>query len=1405
VPEFIEVLIVARDLASGTVGRAADKMEARLKATKTEAAAAGLGLRNFGKEMDDAGGHAQSLTHDLDALGAHSTNAGRAMERMSSHTVRAGVAAEQSARRHEGLLGALDRLITTTGRYVAVQATHLAGLTRNSSLVRRLETDVGRLGARLGQVSRAVGFFTSGAARATASALGWVAANAKMVGSLGAAVGGFVAIGGAMVTVIGVFGGLTAATVAFVSALGALSGALVAIPAGFAAIGGAAAAVLGILKPATSGIFAFLHAQGQAAKAAGTGGGGGGGGASNAQGVADAERALARARVQATQSVGDAERTLGRVRQDSIVQNRAAEEQLRRTRVDAVNAVITAEEHLQQVLTDNARQRAQLQQSLADAQAALAGEGARGGANVGLAQAGVGEAQFDLNSFNTTAAGTESAARRDLARTQIDSIQRITDAERNLQQTRLQNVRQISDAERSLARARVSATQSVTDAERALQRARQASSGAGSAAANAVTAAWQKLSPVQRQIAREIQLIKQRWQELTAAAKGRFLAELLRDAQLVNRLLPMLAAVVSRFADAFTHALATVRAGFNDPAFVRAFQRVGTDMAGNFDRFLQAVVRTGQGFVYVLDAARPFLDWLGHLTTQWGNYFLNASKADDANGRLARFFRATRQVMTEVGHILRDLGVALFNVGRISFPQGRGLLGSLAQLAKEFRRFTEDHPESVRRFIDNGIKVFHAFARLIETASGVLGGVVATALTFNGPINLMLGALTDLLKLPFAGWLAACAVQLAIIARLLPFITFSQMLQGIKWAIGGLATFAAELIGFNIAIDSSTVLVGIFGVTLELAILPITAVVAAIAGLILIGVALWKNWFGIRDKAAAAWNAIKGIVLGHWRDIVAFLAGPLGWVYLALKFTGLWDDVKGIFTGAWSWISSRLPRWWNSITGWVTNTAGPAIAHAFGAVWGGVTSIVRRSVNGIVGIVEGFINTLIHGVNWILRHIGLGGDQIGDVHLPTVGGGAAQQQTGFGGPHGSNFGAAAIPRFEEGGVVPGPEGQPALILAHGGEVVLNRRQQRAGVAGSLVGGLQDIGGGALGAVGDVANFLSGIAGDVGGFISDHLPHVPDLKRFGVFGKVAVGAMQSMYHRVYNWVKGKVTSLVPDIGFGGGAGGGVTISHPGLIGGRWGGIDWGTLTPAQAAAGFGSGPVGYAPGDRALSSIDLRTVLAAALAATGHASVSNLYGMIAMALGESGGHTGIINQNDINWLQGTPSVGLLQTIFATFMSYAASNLRNILDPFHNAIAAIRYQFARYGRIVGHPGYASGGVIGEQEGWMGLLGQAVPILAHVGEWVLNPQQQLRLAAAVGGMSRARELVFDRRSVPTSSFAGGGIVMGVSPFSPPQRAGAPIGRDVHIEMPIYTSSPLVDVDYVAAVLEQRMQRTP
>ncbi|WEZ61636.1 phage tail tape measure protein [Bacillus subtilis] len=138
-------------------------------------------------------------------------------------------------------------------------------------------------------------------------------------------------------------------------------------------------------------------------------------------------------------------------------------------------------------------------------------------------------------------------------------------------------------------------------------------------------------------------------------------------------------------------------------------------------------------------------------------------------------------------------------------------------------------------------------------------------------------------------------------------------------------------------------------------------------------------------------------------------------------------------------------------------------------------------------------------------------------------------------------------------------------------------------------------------------------------------------------------------------------------------------------------------------------------------------LMAAIMAT-KTPVSWLPGLMTIAQHESGGNPKAINLWDSNAKAGHPSQGLMQTIPSTFNAHKLPGMNNILNPIHNAAAAIGYIKSRYGSINNVPGirsmrhggpyvgYANGGLITKEQ------------IARVGEgnkreWIIPEERGIR----------------------------------------------------------------------------------
>lgn len=87
------------------------------------------------------------------------------------------------------------------------------------------------------------------------------------------------------------------------------------------------------------------------------------------------------------------------------------------------------------------------------------------------------------------------------------------------------------------------------------------------------------------------------------------------------------------------------------------------------------------------------------------------------------------------------------------------------------------------------------------------------------------------------------------------------------------------------------------------------------------------------------------------------------------------------------------------------------------------------------------------------------------------------------------------------------------------------------------------------------------------------------------------------------------------------------------------------------------------------------------------SLINANDLAIIAMNESSGDPSAANDWDINAQNGTPSIGLMQTIQPTFDAHAMPGHTDIHNPVDNIIAASRYAIDRYGSVSATPGPAS----------------------------------------------------------------------------------------------------------------------
>lgn len=191
---------------------------------------------------------------------------------------------------------------------------------------------------------------------------------------------------------------------------------------------------------------------------------------------------------------------------------------------------------------------------------------------------------------------------------------------------------------------------------------------------------------------------------------------------------------------------------------------------------------------------------------------------------------------------------------------------------------------------------------------------------------------------------------------------------------------------------------------------PVAAIVAAIVAAVMTIVVLVKdNWNAIVEFCVDLWNSIVSIfsVVVDWintnivQPVVSIVTGLVtrisqffeglwliiqaiwiivsGWFNdnviqplveffapivetVGNFFTGLWEDIKSVWKKVSTWFSETVIEPLQDA--WETMTT--KVGEFFNKLWTGIKAGVATAVNAVIGAIEGVINKIIDGINWLI-------------------------------------------------------------------------------------------------------------------------------------------------------------------------------------------------------------------------------------------------------------------------------------------------------------------------------------------------------------------------------------------------------------------------------------------------------
>lgn len=174
---------------------------------------------------------------------------------------------------------------------------------------------------------------------------------------------------------------------------------------------------------------------------------------------------------------------------------------------------------------------------------------------------------------------------------------------------------------------------------------------------------------------------------------------------------------------------------------------------------------------------------------------------------------------------------------------------------------------------------------------------------------------------------------------------------------------------WNTVASVGTAVTTAFGTAMAILTSPITLVVLAIAGLIAVGVLLWKNWDAIKEYATVVWEAIKQTVVNAWEGIVSWVTSAVDWV--SEKISSAWEWIKEVSSVVWEGIKSVLCTIWDNIKAYVMPIF-EFIKTFITAVWQGillVTAVVWTIISKIILTIWNGIKVVIETTLTVIKTI----------------------------------------------------------------------------------------------------------------------------------------------------------------------------------------------------------------------------------------------------------------------------------------------------------------------------------------------------------------------------------------------------------------------------------------------------
>lgn len=477
-----------------------------------------------------------------------------------------------------------------------------------------------------------------------------------------------------------------------------------------------------------------------------------------------------------------------------------------------------------------------------------------------------------------------------------------------------------------------------------------------------------KLNALQKETKSAIDGIKTTFDGLVKLTQKPILEGVKTGAQTASSLLKQLQPLFVSSANAFKQLMSTLKQSLGTPPVQQFIQYLNKEGAPMMVTFGKAVGNIFKGLGSMFVAFAPLTKTVSQGFLEMTQSFAKWAQGLQKSEKFKSFISYVQANMPKISSIFGNAIVGVVNFFSAFSGSASGMMMSLQSLMQRWRAWSAALGEN---------QAFQNFLNYVKATAPSVMALIGNLTAFLVNLGIGLAPLgAKILELankflqwtnnmmqtnPVIGQIIAILVSLtgAVMAVLPWILTFGTMFVRIIPTITRFATSVSGIMPKITSLGSSILNVARLALPwllrgLALLTGPIGIAIAIISLLVAAGIALYKNWDTVKQKAAelATWIAT-------------------GWSQVLSSTTALWNAIKTVLSVVWNWIKSTATSIFNSLKASILTVWNNIKANASSA-WNSIKTVIIAVITVLrAGITSGInaIRTVVSSVWNAIRSV----------------------------------------------------------------------------------------------------------------------------------------------------------------------------------------------------------------------------------------------------------------------------------------------------------------------------------------------------------------------------------------------------------------------------------------------------